>query len=91
VFAQRSDEDIQVIGFAPTYDRQYRSIVTPGGGGIKQVGFPIIPVISDADTINQQQDTVQWKYNYIPRILKYIGLQPEQFTYDGTNFRTYQQ
>lgn len=80
VFAIQESEVIESL-FAPTYEREFtfKNI----GGGAPLLSRVIFPCMASDSQLNTQQQDIQWEYNYRPRILRYIGMQPGYWKYEG--------
>lgn len=86
IYAIRSTEEIEVSGFSPTYDREYQVNNLFGSTPSNRL---IIPCMASDSQLNTPQGDIVWDYGYKPRLLKYIGLQPGSWTYEGATLVEY--
>lgn len=84
--ADEGEETIEVMAFAATFEREFYFKSLFGASPQNRV---IVPCMASDSQLNTPQGEIEWEFGYMPRLLKYIGLQPASWSFHGVAYTEY--
>jgi len=86
IYADQSEEVIEVQVFAATFEREFYFKSLFGASPVNRI---IVPCMASESQLNTPQGDIEWDYSYTPRLLKDAGMQPGSWIFHGVTYTEY--